>query len=61
MISNEEDGIMLTEFLRSLFARTGPITAKYFMSDDAEQYYSSRKVVYGQDSQQKIDVLMACR
>ena len=47
MISNKEDGVTLKEFLRSLLKHTGPITTDYFMSDDAEQYYSSWKEVYG--------------
>lgn len=47
MVSNKEDGILLSTFLTSLMDRTGPITAQYFMSDDAEQYYSSWNKVYG--------------
>ena len=41
MVSNKEDSTVLTEFLRSLQERTGQITTKCFMSDDAEQYHSS--------------------
>lgn len=47
MICNKEDGIVLRTFLNSLHQRTGPITAQFFMSDDASQYYSSWNEVYG--------------
>ena len=47
MISNKEDGTMLSVFLKSLQDRTGPITPMFFMSDDAEQYYSSWRDIYG--------------
>ncbi len=46
LVSNKEDGTVLKEFLKSLLARTGPIETKYFMSDDAEQYFSSWKEVF---------------
>ena len=47
MISNKEDAVTLCEFLKALQERTGPMTTKYFMSDDAEQYYSSWNYIYG--------------
>ncbi len=47
LLSNKEDGTVLKAFLRSLLARTGPFEAKYFMTDDAEQYFSSWKQVFG--------------
>jgi len=47
MISNKEDAVTLCEFLKALQDRTGPMTTKYFMSDDAEQYYSSWNHIYG--------------
>ena len=47
LLSNKEDGTVLKAFLRSLLARTGPIQTKYFMTDDAEQYFSSWKQVFG--------------
>ena len=46
MISNKEDAVTLCEFLKPLQERTGPMTTKYFMSDDAEQYYSSWNHIY---------------
>lgn len=46
MISNREDRGTLSFFLKSLKARTGPIATKCFMSDDAEQYYSSWTETY---------------
>ena len=49
MISNKEDGITLKEFLRSLLLKTGPLHTMYFMSDDAEQYFSSWKEIYEGD------------
>lgn len=47
LISNKEDQSVLTLFLTKVKERTGPIIAKYFISDDAEQYYSSWNSVYG--------------
>ena len=47
MISNKEDAVTLCEFLKPLQERTGSMITKYFMSDDAEQYYSSWNHIYG--------------
>ncbi len=47
MISNKEDRTALMLFLNALKGRTGPISTSTFMSDDAEQYYSSWSLVYG--------------
>ena len=47
MISNKEDAVTLCGFLKPLQERTGPMTTKYFMSDDAEQYYSSWNHIHG--------------
>lgn len=46
MISNKEDAVTLCELLKPLQERTGSMTTKYFMSDDAEQYYSSWNHIY---------------
>ena len=50
LISNKEDFSTLCFFLKSLLSQTGPIKAKYFMSDDAEQYYSAWNSTYGEFS-----------
>ena len=47
MISNREDSCVLSVFFQCLQECTGPIEAKFVMSDDAEQYYSSWKSIYG--------------
>ena len=43
----KESGDLLCEFLQAVFKRTGGIESKYFMSDDAPQYYSSWMSVFG--------------
>ena len=50
LISNKEDTITLTTFLQALLGRTGPIESKFFMSDDAQQYYTAWNTVYGGNS-----------
>ena len=47
MISNKEDGGTLCEFLRAIYRKTGVINPKYFMTDDAEQYFSAWVDVFG--------------
>lgn len=46
-ISNKEDHVLLSNFFEHLKENTGPISAQWFMSDMAEQYYSSWVDVYG--------------
>ena len=54
-ISNREDAIMLVEFLGAIKYRTGPLKPpRWFMSDDAEQYYNSWKSVFGVEGTTKL-------
>ena len=47
-ISNREDATMLVEFLEAIKYRTGLLKPpRWFISDDAEQYYNSWKCVFG--------------
>ena len=41
MISNREDSVALIEFFKSIKIVCGNITPKWFMSDDAEQYFNA--------------------
>lgn len=53
-ISNREDTTLLTEFLKAVHARVGDIQPTYFMSDCAEQYFSSWCGVFGRNVTQKL-------
>ena len=47
-ISNREDAIMLVEFLGAIKYRTGLLKPpRWFMNDDAVQYYNSSRRVFG--------------
>lgn len=46
-ISNKEDCILLSNFFTHLREKTGPIFPEWFMSDMAEQYFTSWVNVYG--------------
>ena len=46
-ITNREDTTMLVQFLNAIKKRTGPLQSpRWFMSDDAEQYFSAFKGVF---------------
>ena len=54
-ITNREDTTMLVEFLTAIKTRTGTLTAPtWFMSDDAEQYFTSWKGVFGAEGTTKL-------
>ena len=54
-ITNREDGAMLVEFLSAIKQRTGALKSpRWFMSDDAEQYYNSWKTVFGSEGTTKL-------
>ncbi len=40
-ICNREDQIALQDFFKQVYSHVGEVKPKVFMSDDAEQYYSS--------------------
>ena len=46
-ISNKQDGAVSTLFFKYLRQKTGEINSKWFMSDMAEQFYTSWVAVYG--------------
>lgn len=46
-ISNKEDHTLLTNFFVHLREKTGPIYPEWFMSDMAEQYFTSWVSAYG--------------
>ncbi len=46
-LSNREDGVLLNLFFSHLKEKTGSFSPKWFMSDMAEQYYSSWISVFG--------------
>ena len=47
-ISNRENATILTEFLKAIKKRLGSLSPKWFMSDDAQQYFNSWKGVLGE-------------
>lgn len=47
MVSNREDSMLLIQFFRALKCRVGSIEPKWFMSDDADQYFNAWKAVFG--------------
>ena len=54
-ITNREDTTMLVEFLTAIKTRTGTLTSPtWFMSDDAEQYFTSWKGVFGAEGTTKL-------
>ena len=46
-LSNREDPLVLRNFFEALKTRIGTIHPKWFMSDDAEQFYSAWVGVFG--------------
>ncbi len=50
MLSNREDGLVITEFLKSVHSRVGNLQVNYFMSDDAEQFFTAWRGVFGNHS-----------
>lgn len=47
MVSNGEDCLILIEFLKAIKERTGCMTPKWFMSDDAQQFFTAWTTVFG--------------
>ena len=46
-ISNKEDTATLSVFLKHMKSRSGDINPKFFMSDDAKQYWNVWRATYG--------------
>ena len=47
IITNHEDGVVLSYWLKAISERRGPIHPKRLMSDDAEQFYNAWVSVFG--------------
>lgn len=54
MISNREDALIIIEFLQSIKERTGIIKTKWVMTDDAPQFYTAWRAVFGNHDTKKI-------
>jgi len=54
MISNREDAIALTSFLRKIKEKCGDISTEVFMSDDAENFYNAWKCVFTVSNTKKL-------
>ena len=55
VITNREDATMLVEFLTAIKNVTGVLKApRWFMSDDAEQYFNSWKGMFGAEGTIKL-------
>ena len=46
-ISNREDHVVLQHFFKCIKDKTGQITPKWFMTDDASQYYNAWTTIFG--------------
>lgn len=53
-LSNRMDTLILCEFLKEVKSRTGPVAPKDFMTDDAEQFFSSWRSVFGDNNTRKL-------
>ena len=53
LISNHEDGNVIGEFFSTLKERTGSLEPKWFMTDDAPQYFAAWKTIYGTNTSTK--------
>ena len=54
MISNREDTLMIIQFLKAVKERVGPISPKWFMSNDAKQFYSAWRAVFEDNEMKKL-------
>ena len=55
VITNREDATMLVEFLTAIMRTTGVLKSpRWFMSDDAKQYYNSWKDLFGVEGKTKL-------
>ena len=53
-VANREDATILVELLKSIKERTGPLQPRWFMSDDANQYFNAWKGVFGAKETSKL-------
>ncbi len=54
MISNRQDSLILMEFLKAIKSRTGEINSRWFMSDDAEQFFTAWRATFGDGITRKL-------
>ena len=54
MVSNKEEKLMIICFLQAIRKKSGVIHPHWFMSDDAEQYYSAWTYVFGIGGTKKV-------
>ena len=54
MISNRQDTLILVEFFKAVKERTGAISPQWFMSDDAEQFFTAWRAVFGDNQTKKL-------
>lgn len=52
----KENETMLTYFTKSLMKRSGPLSPRVFMMDDAQQYWTTWASTYGANSTKKLHV-----
>ena len=53
-VANREDATILVELLKSIKERTGSLQPRWFMSDDANQYFNAWKGVFGAKETSKL-------
>ena len=54
MISNRQDSLILVEFFKAVKEKTGDISPQWFMSDDAEQFFTAWRAVFGDNQTKKL-------
>lgn len=53
MVSNRQDTLVLMEFLKAIKERAGIINPDWFMSDDAEQFFTAWRATFGEGGSTK--------
>ena len=53
MVSNKEDCLVVIDFLQTVGERCGVLNTKWFMSDDAEQFFTAWRATFGDQKTQK--------
>ncbi len=54
MLSNREDSMVLIEFFKVIKQRVGSLSPSWFMSDDAEQFFTAWRAVFGDNETKKL-------
>ena len=50
-LSNREDQLLVRQYFKQIYLKVGAITPQWFMSDDAEQFFSAWTAVFGMGPQ----------